>query len=271
MSYSQPGCIVNLVFSASVLCCMCWGCVCICWVACDVCWWWCWWLWWSVCAWWCCTNLSFRLLSKNSRSATTSDKIRPPMRMKKMPATFFSESSLRDVSCFSVGSHSVFSNHHLLNSSVSSPLSINDNIARLIGTLIKTKQNTWIMLNFWIDRSIKSQTCVLFFRSASIMKLSSIAPYWPEWFHLNTFSFDAPLVTCTHCHIDHVNFVCIFCASCRSLSLSLSRHFVIDRDKYVYFSLECLIIILCHRYCCSATIQIIIVHFWLPHIIYSFW
>lgn len=135
LSYSQPGCIVNLVFSASVLCCMCWECACICCVACAVCWWWCWWLWCIVCDWWCCTNLSFRLFNINSNSATISDRIRPPIRMKKMPATFFSDSSLRDVSCFSPGSHWVFSNHHLLNSSVNSPLSINDNIAKLIGTL----------------------------------------------------------------------------------------------------------------------------------------
>lgn len=71
----------------------------------------------------------------NSNSATTSDKIKPPIKMKKMPATFFSDNSLRDVSCFSVGSHSVFSNHHLLNSSVNSPLSINDNMAKFMGTL----------------------------------------------------------------------------------------------------------------------------------------
>lgn len=136
LSYSQPGCIVNLVLSASLLCCMCCGCVCICCDVCDACWWWCWWLWWSVCVWWCCTNLSlFRLFSMNSNSATTSDKIKPPINMKKMPATFFNDNSLRDVSCFSVGSHSVFSNHHLLKSSVNSPLSINDSMAKFMGTL----------------------------------------------------------------------------------------------------------------------------------------
>lgn len=80
-------------------------------------------------------NASPGLLTKNSTSATIRDRIKPPMRMKKMPATFFSDSSLRAVSCFSAESQCVFSNHHLLNSSVNSPLSINDRTARLMGTL----------------------------------------------------------------------------------------------------------------------------------------
>lgn len=116
-----------------LLCCICCEWDCNCWLPTTDCWW-CWWLRWCDDEWlW--TYLSCRLFSKNSNNATTNDKIKPPINMKKMPATFFNESSLRDVSCFSVGSHSVFSNHHLLNNSVNSPLSINDNIARLIDSL----------------------------------------------------------------------------------------------------------------------------------------
>lgn len=141
LSYSHCCCIVSLDFSASLLCCMCWECACICCVVCAACWWWCWWLWCNVCAWWCCTNLSFRLFNINSNSATISDRIRPPMRMKKMPATFLSDSSLREVSCFSPSPHSAFLNHHLLNISVNSPLSINPNISKFIAALQTTEIN----------------------------------------------------------------------------------------------------------------------------------
>ena len=93
----------------------------------------------------------------NSNSATTSDKIKPPINMKKMPATFFNDNSLRDVSCFSVGSHSVFSNHHLLKSSVNSPLSINDSMAKFMGTLeieVKKKKTTKMNKNWKKDKDV---------------------------------------------------------------------------------------------------------------------
>lgn len=140
LSYSQVGWMVNFDFIVSVawttllccwICCCCSRCICCC-VWCRRWWEW-WWWWWWFC--WCWMNASFGLLTKNSISATISDTIRPPIKMKKMPATFFSESSLRAVSCFSAESQCVFSNHHLLNSSVNSPLSINDKTARLMGTL----------------------------------------------------------------------------------------------------------------------------------------
>lgn len=75
-----------------------------------------------------------RLFMQNSNRATASATRRPPMSIKKMPATLLSDSSLR-ASCLSLCLHSVRSYHHLLRSRVMLPFSISDRTARFMGSL----------------------------------------------------------------------------------------------------------------------------------------
>lgn len=75
------------------------------------------------------------LFKQNSNSATANATNKPPIRMKKIPATLLSDSSLRVASCFSGCLHSVLSNHHLFNNFVNSPFSSSDRTARLMGSL----------------------------------------------------------------------------------------------------------------------------------------
>lgn len=84
-----------------------------------------------------------RLLMQNSNKATANATKRPPINMKKMPATLLSDSSLR-ASCLSLCLHSVRSYHHLFTSLVMLPFSINDNTARFIGSLYKPKEKQTI-------------------------------------------------------------------------------------------------------------------------------